>query len=458
MVRRLLKQNKSIKLRVFAIAGLVFFNVLVSMLSLSPTNTEDASVCNAASLPILSEVRYEKEFSEMQTESDFLVTLNDIDFRTNESIKYSVKKRETISSILKKFDVSACEIDSLVKGTKSSYNLKHIQVGHELSFIPNDGSVDFLRYQIDDKNFVVVTKQLDGFISEKFTIPHRIEVARYTGVIKTSLFEAASEIGLADNVILELADIFAWDIDFTWQLQPDDHFTLLVERIYSQGKFIEFGKILAAHFHNNGEIFEAYDFEKKGKNGYYDKNGNSLKKAFLKAPVKFTRISSGYRYSRKHPVLRYRRGHRAVDFAAKIGTPVKSVGDGIVTHAGWLGQAGKVVKIKHNGIYKTVYAHLNGFAKGIRKGVRVSQGQVIAYVGKTGLATGPHVHYALYRNGAAINPLRVKFPSMDPIKMVDFPFFVIKRDHYASLIEGEPTELYAKAERVRTNRITRNKK
>jgi murein DD-endopeptidase MepM/ murein hydrolase activator NlpD len=213
-----------------------------------------------------------------------------------------------------------------------------------------------------------------------------------------------------ENMMLamQLSDIFAWDIDFTTDLRDGDTFKIVVEALYLDGEFKKYGDILAAEFVNNGETYRAYRFEHNGKAGYYDEEGKSLRKAFLKAPLSFRRISSGFSLGRFHPILKIYRPHHGLDYAAPAGTPVSAMGDGTVIFAGKKGQYGNLVIIRHPNGYKTYYGHLSKFGKDIKKGTKVEQGQIIGYVGSTGLATGPHLHYELRIRNRPVNPVTVK--------------------------------------------------
>jgi murein DD-endopeptidase MepM/ murein hydrolase activator NlpD len=234
--------------------------------------------------------------------------------------------------------------------------------------------------------------------------------------ILSSLFSAVNDVGEGPELAFSLADIFAWDIDFIRDIREGDSFKVLVEKRFREGAFSGYGPILAAEFDNNDEIYKAYRFEAKdGRADYYDEEGKSVRKAFLKAPLKFSRISSGFTNRRFHPILKRYKPHRAIDYAAPTGTPIHSVGSGVVTRKGYTKYNGRYVRIRHNSIYQTHYNHMSRFAKGIKVGARVDQGQTIGYVGATGLATGPHLDFRMYKNGVAVNPLKVKTPSAAPV-------------------------------------------
>ncbi|MCK4675759.1 MAG: peptidoglycan DD-metalloendopeptidase family protein, partial [Gammaproteobacteria bacterium] len=228
---------------------------------------------------------------------------------------------------------------------------------------------------------------------------------------------AGESAGISDNIIMELANIFGWDIDFALDIRKGDNFTVLYEELYRDGEKISDGKILAADFINDGKIYRAvrYKNPQTSESEYYTPDGKSMRKAFIRSPVHFSRISSGFNLKRKHPILLNKRPHRGVDYAAKSGTPIYAAGDGKVIFKGKKGGYGKVMILKHGSKYSSLYAHLKTYNRKLRVGSRVKQGQTIAYVGSTGLATGPHLHYEFRVNGVHRNPLTVRLPASNPV-------------------------------------------
>lgn len=241
------------------------------------------------------------------------------------------------------------------------------------------------------------------------------QVAMKSGEIRTSLFAATDAIGLPDSVATQMADIFGSDIDFHRDLRKGDRFSVVYEMLYNQGQPARTGRILAAEFVNNSKAFRAIWFEGRDGQGYYTAEGKNIRKAFLRSPLEFSRVTSGFSNARFHPILQTWRAHKGVDYGAPIGTRVKATGDGIVEFVGKQGGYGNLVIIRHQGRFTTHYGHLNGFVTGIRKGMRVSQGDIIGYVGKTGWATGPHLHYEFRINDVHQNPLAVALPSAPPL-------------------------------------------
>jgi murein DD-endopeptidase MepM/ murein hydrolase activator NlpD len=236
-----------------------------------------------------------------------------------------------------------------------------------------------------------------------------------SGEIRSSLFAATDAIGLPDSIATQMADIFGGDIDFHRDLRRGDRFSVVYEMLFNQGQPVRTGRILATEFANNGKTFRAVWFESKDGQGYYTAEGKNIRKAFLRSPLEFSRVTSGFSHSRFHPIHQTWRAHKGVDYGAPVGTRIKATGDGIVEFVGKQGGYGNLVVIRHHGRYTTHYGHLNGFAAGIRKGQRVSQGDIIGYVGKTGWATGPHLHYEFRINDVHQNPLAVALPSAPPL-------------------------------------------
>lgn len=272
-------------------------------------------------------------------------------------------------------------------------------------------------------NAVIVEKREGKLQASEQALTLDAQVMMKSGEIRSSLFGATDAVGLPDSVATQMADIFGGDIDFHRDLRRGDRFSVVYEVLYHQGQPVRTGRILAAEFVNDGKPFRAVWFESRDGQGYYTPDGKNIRKTFLRSPLEFSRISSGFTSSRFHPILQSWRAHKGVDYAAPVGTRVKATGDGIVDFVGRQGGYGNLVVIRHQGRYSTHYGHLNGFASGIRKGMRVSQGDVIGYVGKTGWATGPHLHYEFRINDVHQNPLAVVLPSAPPLapqQMADF--------------------------------------
>ncbi len=334
-----------------------------------------------------------------------------------------IKRGESLSEILNKHKISPIEIDKLSTGFDSIFNPKRIRPGKKyiLFLAPKTKKARYFLYERDDINYSLISFG-DSISARKGKKPTTRKLKQVGGEIRTSLWNAMHDIEVPFKLALKLADIFAWTVDF-FAIQEGDQFKAYYEEIYVGGERAGIGKVLGAwmkHFektqyaiyYNDGEI-----------EGYYDEKGKNLKRKFLKSPIKFCRVTSGFSHSRMHPILHRRRPHYGVDLAAPIGTPVHSIGEGRVIFAAWSGGAGRMIKIKHPGSFVSKYLHLSGFAKGIRSGAMVEQGQTIGYVGSSGLSTGPHLDFRVYKAGRPINPLKVEsdpLPPLDSAKFADF--------------------------------------
>jgi murein DD-endopeptidase MepM/ murein hydrolase activator NlpD len=292
-----------------------------------------------------------------------------------------------------------------------------LRPGDELLIEHDNGKLISLYRELDLNNALLVSRGESGFSAEIVARPIEIQRRLAYGRIETSLFESAASAGMPDKLIMNLAGIFAWDIDFVLDIRKADDYYILFEEIYQDGKFVTSGEIIAAEFNNNGRTFQAVRFvDESGRSDYFTPDGRSVRKAFIRAPVDFTRISSAFNPNRRHPILNTIRAHRGVDYAAPGGTPIKAAGDGKVIFRGRKGGYGNAVMIQHGGNITTLYAHMSKFANSARISSRVRQGDVIGYVGATGLATAPHLHYEYQLNGVHRNPRTVELPQADPIK------------------------------------------
>lgn len=324
--------------------------------------------------------------------------------------KYILKSGDTIYSVLCQNGLSSADADNMISSCRSMYNLAKVSAGKTIKFrIVDDVLSEFL-YDIDKENFVKIENKEGKFKCSLEKKNFIIENKVFSNSITSSFWAAAIEVNLDPHSLMELAAIFDWDIDFNTEFRKNDSFSVIIEAKLLAGKFHHFGKILAANFVVNGKNHAAIRFQtSNGRVDYFDLSGNCLRKNFLKAPLKYTRISSRFSAHRFHPILKIVRPHWGVDYAAPSGTPVRSLADGVVIFAGRNGGYGNYCKIKHGSSpYITGYGHLKGFARGIRKGKHVKQGQIIGYVGKTGLATGPHLDFRVYYYGKPINPLKIK--------------------------------------------------
>ncbi|MEQ9264965.1 MAG: peptidoglycan DD-metalloendopeptidase family protein, partial [Balneolaceae bacterium] len=342
-----------------------------------------------------------------------------------------VKRNESLYIILRSLDVSPQKIHEIEREARGKLRLNRIQPGQRyLTYA--DGSDKEPHRMILHSNLLeyVVLDWEDDIIIEKGTKEITTRVSEASGVITSSLYETLQENGVNPLLGNKLSEIFGWQIDF-FRLYKNDSFKVVYEQEFVDGQPYGVGKVIAAEFEHKGTSFDAYFFETEDRAGYFDSNGKGVQKALLKAPFTFSqRISSNFSHSRFHPVLKRRMPHYGVDYAAPLGTPVISVGDGEVIESRYRGPNGNIVKIKHNGTYTTAYLHLNGFASGIKKGVKVKQGQVIGYVGRTGRVTGVHLDYRIYKNDQPVNPVTVKLPPSKSISDKDMASFKAMVDKY----------------------------
>ena len=329
----------------------------------------------------------------------------------------TIRKNQFLSNIMLKQNVNYNTITHIEKNHRKTFDIRKIKPGQKHTFLISHDSIAqavFWIYEINKIDYAVfsLTDSLNAWIGHK-EVTTKIETIE--GTIESSLWNAVAATGGDQNITMELSDIYQWTVDF-FGIQPGDAFKVVYENIYIKDECIGMGKILASYLNNAGSEHYAYYFEQNGKGEYFDKEGANLRKAFLKAPLNYRRISSTFSNARKHPVTKVVRPHHGVDYAAPTGTPVVTIGDGTVIEKGWDKKGGgNYIKIKHNSTYTTTYMHLNGFAKGIQKGSKVKQGQLIGYVGSTGMSTGPHLDFRLNKNGKYINPLTFESPSSEPV-------------------------------------------
>lgn len=350
-----------------------------------------------------------------------------------------VDRGDSLSTLLGEYDVGPDEIFRLVLACKDLYNLDRMRQGNRYSIVINREKGELIRfeYTIDEERKLIAEQKDSGFESYIEKILYDIKISQGKGKIESSLFEAADEVGLSPQITILLVDIFSWDIDFNVDIRGGDTFSVIYEKKYLANDFAHFGRILAAQMAVQGENhFALFYKDKKGHLDYYDIKGNSLRKVFLKSPLRYTRISSNFSRKRFHPILKIYKPHLGIDYAAPTGTPVQAIGDGKVVHVGRKKRYGKSIKIKHNNNYQSAYGHLSRYAKGIKKNRTVTQGQIIGYVGATGLATGPHLDFRLLYKGKFINPLKVNFPSARPVLTEELPTFKEKIKEMLSTLNG----------------------
>lgn len=332
--------------------------------------------------------------------------------RIEESV---VRTNESLYTILRKHNIDPQIIYNIQQEAAGIINLSRMMPGQNYRIYKDEDDAFAMVWHQSKVNYAVINWQ-DDINVETGSVPVNKEEAEATGVINSSLYETVVDAGVSQRLGVELADVFGWEIDF-FALRQGDHFKVIYENLYANGEYLGIGDIIAAEFQHRGRVYKAYYFENDSRRGFFNENGDSMQKELLKAPFRYSqRISSNFSHSRFHPILNQRRPHYGTDYAAPTGTPIISVGEGVVTEAQRRGGNGNIVQIRHNNSYKTAYLHLNGFAPGIRKGVKVEQGQVIGYVGQTGLATGPHLCYRLYVNEKPVNSVTVDMPAADSLE------------------------------------------
>jgi len=335
----------------------------------------------------------------------------------SEDLEHTVKSGENLSSIFSDLDLSREDLHKIVHANAAGKQFADVAPGQDLVATLNaSGELERLTYTKNPFETLIATRHEDGFDVELLSKKVDYQVAAANATIHASLFEDGTQAGLPEKLILKLADIFAWDIDFALNLREGDQFTVVYEKLFVEGKEFDTGEILSVEFVNQGKAYTAVRFDdNQGHTGYYTPDGNGLRKAFLQTPMDFAKISSHFDLHRKHPILNTIRAHKGVDYSAAIGTPVKTTGDGKIVFRGTKNGYGNVVEIEHGQKYSTLYAHLSAFKSGHKVGSTIKQGDVIGYVGKTGLATGPHLHYEFRIGGEHVNPLSAKLPRSMPM-------------------------------------------
>ena len=329
-----------------------------------------------------------------------------------------VQRGDTVAELLRRLNVEDSAASNYLLKDKAAAALRELAVGKEVQTeIAADGSLLALRFLSNKGEQVVIEKNGSGFKTSSLPAQLEQRVFMRTGDIKTTLYAATDAAGLSDPVANQMADIFGGDIDFHHDLRKGDKFTVVYAVDYSNGEPVRSGRILAAEFINQGHAYRTVYYETSSTTGdYFTPDGKSMHKAFLRSPLEFSRISSGFSLSRFHPILNKWRSHKGVDFAAPMGAKVKVTSDGIVAVVGQQHGYGNVIMINHAGRYSTVYGHLSRFAAGLHRGQHVSQGEVIGYVGMTGLATGPHLHYEFRVDGIQRDPIHVALPNGAPVR------------------------------------------
>jgi murein DD-endopeptidase MepM/ murein hydrolase activator NlpD len=339
-------------------------------------------------------------------------------------IEVVVGRNDTLDAIFRRMALNKSDLAAIRNLPGIRQSLDFLRPGDSIKLTHTDGDIKELTRKVSETQTLDVVLKDSGFEAKMIDNPVETRVRTARATIDSSLFQAAGAADISDPVALKLANVFAWDIDFVLDIREGDRFTAVYEQIFQDGKYVRDGEVLAAEFVNNGKVYRAVRFVgDDGHAGYYTPAGLAMRKAFLRAPVEFTRVSSAFNPHRHHPILNLIRGHMGTDYAAPIGTPVHAAGDGHVSFAGQRGGYGNAIVLTHGANVSTLYGHMSRFARNIHVGTRVQQGDVIGFVGMTGLATGPHLHYEYLTGGVHRNPQTVQLPGAEPLRAQDLQKF-----------------------------------
>tara|TARA_Y200000002_G_scaffold292822_1_gene247022 strand:- start:159 stop:1505 length:1347 start_codon:yes stop_codon:yes gene_type:complete len=399
--------GRALKIQKFNPFIIISFMIIFSTIFFISSNL--INVKNNENASNLREITETSEFSNL---TNYLISKINSPY---EEISYVIENNDSVEKILKKFKIKNIDIKNISVELKRQ-KLANIYSGRKLSLIIKkleDGSntIVYLIYPINKTTSVEIKKSQDNFIIKKNILQLNKREVVVKNTIKNNLYSSAVESGIEPNIIVEFARVFGFEVDFQRDIRKGDWFEILYEKFEDDNnKVRDTGKIIYASMYVNGEELNLYNFKYNNEEEYYDIKGKSITKSLMKTPINGARLSSSFGM-RKHPILGYNKMHRGTDFAAPSGTPIMASGSGTVTRARWCGGGGNCVKIKHNSTYETIYAHMKAFAKGIKEGRKVKQGQIIGYVGSTGLSTGPHLHYEVIVNGKKVNSQKLKLPS-----------------------------------------------
>ena len=412
-IQKLVKKNTEI--------AFLFLLIITTILSTSFYNSEKEIT--------------KKNFKDVVNNIYFQKSLNHIFNNLNprfKNIEHKIAKGETFNKILKKYSISSAEINKVNNNLSKKYNLNNLKTNLIIKFIideSNNRKITKFIFPVSRTEKIQLTRNLQTNLFEKKIIITNLNkrIIFKEGRISQSLYKTAMDLNIKPNIIVEFARIYGFQVDFQRDIRINDNFQIMYEVFEDDnGKVFESGNIIFANLRLSGTNNSFYYFDKKGSEGHYDENGKSVKKALMKTPINGARLSSSFGM-RKHPIDGYNKMHRGTDFAAPMGTPIMASGDGVVTRARWCGGGGNCVKIKHNSTYQTIYAHMKNFARGLKEGVRVKQGQIIGYVGSTGKSTGPHLHYEVIENGKKINSQKLKLPSGKILKNKERQLFEVDK-------------------------------
>ena len=396
-----------IKFDNFNLLMLLSFLVIFSIIFITITNLVNKN--NAENKNNLIKVTKSNEFSNL---ADYFISKINSPY---EEVEYTIKNKDSIEKILKNYNIKNEDIKNISTKLKER-KFSNIYSGRKLSLIykkleNNVNTVVSLVYPISNASSIEIRKSENNFIVKENILQLYKKEVVVKNIIKNNLYSSATDVGVEPNIIIEFARIYGFEVDFQRDIRKGDWFEILYEKFEDDNKKVrDTGKIIYASMFVNGEEINLYNFKDNDGEEYYNIKGKSITKSLMKTPINGARLSSSFGM-RKHPILGYNKMHRGTDFAAASGTPIMASGSGTVTRARWCGGGGNCIKIKHNSTYETIYAHMKAFAKGIKEGRKVRQGQIIGYVGSTGMSTGPHLHYEVVVNGKKVNSQRLKLPS-----------------------------------------------
>lgn len=361
----------------------------------------------------------------------------------------TVGNGDTLSTVFTKVGLSANDLHEALSSSKDAKTFSRLRIGQVLDFkLTTDGKLDSINSKLSDLESIALTRTDKGYSFKRDLVKPDVRTTYAHGVINSSLFLSAKRAGLSHSLTMDLANVFGYDIDFAQDIREGDEFEVIFEEHVVNNKQVGNGNILSARFTNRGKTYTAVRYtSKQGVTSYYNADGNSMRKAFIRTPVDFARISSKFSMGRRHPILNKIRAHKGVDYAAPRGTPIKAAGDGRVQLAGRKGGYGNTIIIQHGNSFQTLYAHMQGFAKGVRTGSAVKQGQIIGYIGTTGLSTGPHLHYEFQVNGRHVDPLSQKLPMADPIARSEKQRFMQLSKPLMARMDQEKSTLLAQNKR-----------
>jgi murein DD-endopeptidase MepM/ murein hydrolase activator NlpD len=360
-----------------------------------------------------------------------------------------VSKGDTLSTLFEKVGLPPGAVHEVIASDKQARLFSQLKNGQVLQFeLSPDGNLKQLHSKLSELESISLSRTDKGYTFTRDVSKPNVRTAYVHGVISNSLSQSAQRAGLSHSMTMDMANIFGYDVDFAQDIRKGDEFDVIYEQKVVNGKTVGTGNILSARFTNRGKTYTAVRYtSKQGNTNYYTADGNSMRKAFIRTPVEFARISSLFSAGRKHPILNKIRAHQGIDYAAPRGTPIKATGDGKVILAGRRGGYGNTVIIQHGETYRTLYGHMQGFAKGIQAGTNVKQGQVIGYIGTTGLSTGPHVHYEFQVNGVHVDPLGQKLPMADPIAKSEKQRFMQESQPLMARMDQEKATMLASSKR-----------